>query len=164
MTRNKILNGITITAISAILLAWAPSTAYGGFVEGGILDIKPGSCPNPVNLGSNGVIPVAILGSDTLDVNDIDLSSFPETWRPSFEDVATPFVGEFIDRDSCTEAGPDGLLDLTLKIPASAFLILCVLDDQNVALIGTDFTLLDGTAFLEFDVVSILKKNNNNRA
>jgi len=31
MTRNKILNAITITAISAILLAWAPSTAYAGF-------------------------------------------------------------------------------------------------------------------------------------
>ncbi len=160
MTRNKILNAITITAISAILLAWAPSTAYAGLTSP-TLDIKPGSCPNPVNLGSNGVIPVAIVGNENFDVNDIDLSSFPETWRPKIVDVATPFVGEFIDRDSCTEAGPDGLLDLTLKIPASSFLVLCVLDDKSIALIGTDFTLEDGTEFFVFDVVSILKKNNN---
>ena len=26
------------------------------------VDIKPGSCPNPLNLKSNGVLPVAILG------------------------------------------------------------------------------------------------------
>ena len=25
------------------------------------IDIKPGSCPNPVNTGSNGVIPVGLL-------------------------------------------------------------------------------------------------------
>jgi hypothetical protein len=36
------------------------------------IDIKPGGHPNMVNPMSRGVIPVAILGSDTLDVFDID--------------------------------------------------------------------------------------------
>ncbi|NIN69480.1 MAG: hypothetical protein GTO63_33310, partial [Anaerolineae bacterium] len=36
------------------------------------LDIKPGSCPNPLNTRSNAVLPVAILGTDVFDVNDID--------------------------------------------------------------------------------------------
>jgi hypothetical protein len=36
------------------------------------LDIKPGGYPNSINPVSRGVIPVAILGSDTFDVADVD--------------------------------------------------------------------------------------------
>ena len=160
MTRNKILNGITITAISAILLAWAPSTAYGGiFFEPGILDIKPGSCPNPINLRSNGVVPVAILGSATLDVNDIVLSPNQETWKPRIEDVGSPFQGEFIDKFSCIEGSPDGFDDLTLKIPVSALQGLCPFGDGTTVLLGTTITLEDGTSGDFFDVITTIQKN-----
>ena len=36
------------------------------------IDIKPGSYPNCVNNNGNGVIPVAVFGSASLDVNDIN--------------------------------------------------------------------------------------------
>lgn len=39
------------------------------------VDIKPGSDPNTVNLGSAGVVPVAILGSATFDATMIDPES-----------------------------------------------------------------------------------------
>jgi len=39
------------------------------------IDIKPGSDPNAINPASKGVIAVAILGSDTLDVADVDVST-----------------------------------------------------------------------------------------
>lgn len=39
------------------------------------IDVKPGSDPNCININGNGVIPVAILGSETLDVSTIDESS-----------------------------------------------------------------------------------------
>jgi hypothetical protein len=39
------------------------------------IDIKPGSDVNPINPRSRGVIPVAILGSDTFDVADVDAST-----------------------------------------------------------------------------------------
>ena len=39
------------------------------------IDIKPGSDDNPINLKSNGVIPVAILGSDHLDMGQVDVST-----------------------------------------------------------------------------------------
>ena len=39
------------------------------------IDIKPGSDPNSINTRSNGVIPVAILGSANFDVNDVDVTS-----------------------------------------------------------------------------------------
>jgi hypothetical protein len=87
-----------------------------------VLDVKPGSCPNPFKVGQRGVTPVAILGSDTFDVSTIK----PETvalegcpaLRWSYEDVATPFDGEFgdpLDENACTTAGADGYFDLTLK-------------------------------------------------
>ena len=39
---------------------------------GGQLDIKPGSFPNSIKLTNNGVIPVALLGSASFDVTDVD--------------------------------------------------------------------------------------------
>jgi hypothetical protein len=40
-----------------------------------ILDIKPSSDVNPINLHSRGVIPVAVLGSDTFDVRDMNVTT-----------------------------------------------------------------------------------------
>ena len=39
------------------------------------IDIKPGSFPNSINLNDQGLLPVAILGSATLDVTTIDPAS-----------------------------------------------------------------------------------------
>ena len=36
------------------------------------IDIKPGSDPNPINPGSNGLIPVAILSSEDFDATTVD--------------------------------------------------------------------------------------------
>ena len=86
------------------------------------VDIKPTSCPNPINTKSNGVTPVAILGTLDFDVTQIDpvtvtlAGASPLRW--DWEDVATPFEPytgkEDCDLD-CNTLGPDGYLDLTLK-------------------------------------------------
>ncbi|UCG94322.1 MAG: hypothetical protein JSW13_00710 [Candidatus Aerophobus sp.] len=86
------------------------------------IDIKPGSCPNPLNLGSKGVLPVAVLGTEDFDVTDIDPTTIQLTregvqggvppLRWSYEDVATPFEGELCD---CHDLDGDGYIDLTLK-------------------------------------------------
>ncbi|MHC4159973.1 MAG: hypothetical protein ACYSSO_12935 [Planctomycetota bacterium] len=81
------------------------------------VDIKPGSCPNPVNVESNGVLPVAILGSEGLDVNTIDIASVRlvgvPPLRSSYEDVTAPVLDA--NDCNCITDGPDGYLDLTLK-------------------------------------------------
>jgi formylglycine-generating enzyme required for sulfatase activity len=86
------------------------------------VDIKPGSCPNPVNTKSSGVLPVAILGSNNLDVTMIDPASIRlagvEPLRSGYEDVAAPAPD--ITDCNCIETGPDGLLDLTLKFATQA--------------------------------------------
>ncbi len=82
-------------------------------------DIKPGSCPNPLNTkirNGHAVLPAAILGTANFDVTDIDVSTLllegVPPIRSNLEDVSRPFDGE---ECGCTSAGPDGYVDLTLK-------------------------------------------------
>ena len=39
------------------------------------IDIKPGSYPNPINLKSKGVVPVAVLATDDLDVETVEVDT-----------------------------------------------------------------------------------------
>jgi len=39
------------------------------------IDIKPGSCPNSINLGSKGVVPVAVLTTEVFDASTVDPST-----------------------------------------------------------------------------------------
>jgi hypothetical protein len=88
------------------------------------LDIHPTSCPNPVKITGNGVIPAAILGTANFDVTEIDPSSI-QLWGPhcdggpvlpiqhDLEDVATPYTGGL--DCGCNTLGADGYVDLALK-------------------------------------------------
>ena len=60
------------------------------------IDIKPGSDPNSINPSLEGDLPVAILGSDIFDVEDVDVTTlafgpggapFDHSQGPHFEDV-----------------------------------------------------------------------------
>ena len=96
---------------------WVGSDAPVGICTPVEVDIKPGSCPNPLNLASRGILPAAILGSEDFDVNTIDPASiFLEgvpAIRSSYEDIAAPVVDG--NECECTTVGPDSYLDLTLK-------------------------------------------------
>jgi hypothetical protein len=86
------------------------------------IDVKPQSWPNPLQLKERGVLPVAICGTEDFDVTTIDpetveltleglgIGVHPLRW--SYEDVATPYMGEPWGGH---DLGPDGYLDLTLK-------------------------------------------------
>lgn len=81
------------------------------------VDIRPGSCPNPLNLSSRGVLPVAILGSEDLDVNTIDVASIRlegiAPIRSHYEDVGAPVADA--NECNCSTEKPDGYTDLNLK-------------------------------------------------
>ena len=98
------------------------------------IDIKPQSCPNPLNVKSQGVLPVAILGTVDFDVNDIDPTSVElegvSCIKWAIEDVTTPYIPMVIlDCLDCSTAGTDGILDLILHFNTQE--IIYALDNQT---------------------------------
>src|SRR5262245_7399428 len=141
------------------------------------LDIKPGACPNPCNRNSHGVLPVALLGSDALDVSQVDLSTLalsradgtgsgvaplagPPGPNSVIEDVGTPLTGEPCD---CHVLGGDGVLDLSMKFRTEDVVDLLELgglpDGTSVELALNGF-LLDGTAFHASDCIQLVTPGN----
>jgi hypothetical protein len=131
------------------------------------VDVKPGSCPNPLVAKAKGVLPVAILGTEDLDVTQIAPDSVllagvaPLRW--DLEDVATPFepfTGR-VDRDDCTILSEDGYLDLTLKFKAQEILAaLGDVSDRQVLALQLTGNLKDdlgGTPFIGEDVLLIME-------
>ncbi|MCK5606888.1 hypothetical protein KAR91_33610, partial [Candidatus Pacearchaeota archaeon] len=131
------------------------------------LDIKPGSCPNPINPKSKGKLPVAILGTAEFDVLDIDVSSLllegVAPIRSSIEDVSAPV--DTGDECDCTEEGPDSYDDLTLKFSTQEIVAaigpVSPGDEKVFTITGT---LLDGTPFEASDCVVVVggKKDRKN--
>ena len=126
------------------------------------LDIKPTSCPNPLNVKSQGVLPAAILGTAAFDVADVDASSVllegvaPMMWN--LGDVATP-VGAGADPCECNEEGEDGFTDLTLKFRTQEIVAaLGAVSDGDEVEITLTASLMDGTPFTASDCVWILDK------
>ena len=71
---KKLLYLIVVIVILGLLL---PAVAMGSEGVRVSIDIKPGSCPNSINLKSKGVVPVAVLTTDYFDAANVD----PETVR-----------------------------------------------------------------------------------
>jgi WD40 repeat protein len=135
------------------------------------VDIKPGSCPNPINVKSTkkknkGVLPVAILGTEDFDVRDIDpetilLAGVVEPLRWKLADVATPYDDGTMQGDcfDCTKKGPDGFLDLTLKFKNRDIVTaIGSVSNGDCLLLELTGALLDGTVIYGDDVVRIIKK------
>jgi hypothetical protein len=157
---------------SSLEMEWIYSHVEVGF------DIKPRSCPNPFNIKwlenidqgnenehalpkKGGVMPAAIVGSESFNVTEIDVSTLflegVEPLRSSYEDVARPALGN--EECDCTTGGPDEIMDLTLKFSgqeiASTF---GPVEDGDVLVLTITGLLLDGTPFEASDCVTILNK------
>jgi hypothetical protein len=124
------------------------------------IDIKPGSCPNPLNTKSKGVLPVAICGTDTFDVMDIDpetvqlIGVSPLRWK--LEDVATPFTGDLCD---CHDLNGDGYMDLTLKFKTQEIVsAFCGYNDGDYITLTLTGNLMTGEPFEGQDCVWIIDK------
>jgi hypothetical protein len=136
------------------------------------LDIKPGSCPNAFNAKlfefagdeqsmKGGVLPVAVLGSETFDVGDVDLASVrlegvaPLTrGGPKIVDVAAPAMGS--GDCICATNGPDGYPDIMMRFRSqdiAAAIAPGYEGDRELILSGY---YLDGVPFEATDCIRIV--------
>jgi len=148
----------TVFTVSAILLAVTFVMAEQMEVH---VDIKPQSCPNPLNVHSKGILPAAILGTEVFDVNTVDTTSIMLAGvapvRCSTEDVATPVAEPGDCR--CTDAGPDGFTDLVLKFNTQEIAAaLGSVNDGDQVVLSLTGMLTDGTAISGSDCVVVIKK------
>ena len=139
-------------------------------------DIKPGSCPNRLDVESTRVLPAAVLGSKALDVSKIDPQTLrlmvgqrpkkgiaPLKW--AVQDVATPYkpyLGK-VNSSDCSDSGPDGYNDLTVrfKLDAVADYLLALKDGTVIVLTitGKMKPEFGGAAFTGEDVALIVNKS-----
>jgi hypothetical protein len=147
-------------------------------------DIKPTSCPNPLNIKPyredealakitgigpvdglddrrppEGVLPVAILGSMDFDVRDINPGSLRINdvgWeRYEYEDVAEPAY-DVDDYCGCTKDGPDRFTDLTMKFKSKLIIpTLGLVENGDIVQILITGMLSDGTPLFGGDCVVI---------
>ncbi|MFO7966353.1 MAG: thrombospondin type 3 repeat-containing protein [Archaeoglobaceae archaeon] len=131
------------------------------------VDVKPGSCPNPLNLKKKGDIPVAITGNQNFNVTSINVSTIQLTRdgidegvvpiRYSYEDEATPYPGELC---GCNNLTSDEYTDLLLKFDAQEVIKTLELGDSTDALeLTISANLTDGTPVNGKDCMWILEKD-----
>ena len=113
-----------------------------------IVDIKRDDFPNSVNLKSKGFLPVAILGTNEFDVNEVDIATLlfgdPNSGTP-----LSPV------RSALEDVSDDGLEDLSLKFSVADLVESGALGLDTIEGLLTG-ELLDGTPFEGMDSIRIV--------
>lgn len=111
------------------------------------VDIKPGSYPNSINLGSNGLIPVAILSSQDFDATNVN----PSTVMLAGAGVEVRGMNsKYMAHEE--DVNGDGLVDLVVQI-GTTNLNPSLLQDGYVILVGETF---DNVSFEGEDEINIV--------
>lgn len=143
-------------------LTWRPEILIDGYMfrhDGKIdlncpreadIDIHPTSCPNPFNPNTNGLLPVAILGTDSFDITNIEMGTILLEGIPPFKvaigDVSQPVPNQE-DVCDCSTLGPDGYDDLLLKFKVQDLLAVLgpIQDGDELVLTLTGNYIINGS-------------------
>jgi hypothetical protein len=145
--RNKIrlVFAVILAAILAspgIRPAFAQEEPHHLYV---LVDIKPGSYPNPINLGSRGTVPVALLGDAGFDVACVDTATVKFGQMHESDSGAAP------QRFASEDVNGDGFMDIVFHFRVMETGLL--LTDREACLHGM---LQDGTHFCGHDTIVII--------
>jgi hypothetical protein len=110
------------------------------------IDIRPGTTPNPINLGSNGAVPVAILSDAGFDATTVDPTTV------SLASAQVRLRGNGTPMASVSDVDGDGLDDLVVQVSTNALTLTA--SDTTATLQGTT---RDGLHIEGVDSVRIVK-------
>ena len=110
------------------------------------IDIKPGGFPNSINPQNRGVVPVAILGSDSFDVADVDVTTL--SFGPGGAAPAHNLTDSFTHNDHMQDVNLDGYMDLVCHFRTGQTGIS--FGDETATLTGET---ISGQAFEGFDSI-----------
>ncbi|HEY95455.1 MAG TPA: hypothetical protein G4O15_11025 [Dehalococcoidia bacterium] len=153
--KKKIL--IIFLIVLIIFAATLSSASANGEV---CVDIKPGSDPNPVNVKSKGVLPIAILGDESFDITAID---------PSTVQLASPLHDDVVAdplRWSYEDTNGDGYTDLLLRYKTQVLIPFTVTtvahgDEMELQIVGELKAEFGGIPIVGSDVIIVLNKMYN---
>lgn len=146
----SIIDTATNTVLDTFAVAPLPSS-FGQFIGPATIairvaiDIKPGSFPNSINLGSGGTVPVAIFSTTTFDATTVELTTVTLASAP------IRLTGKGTPMASFQDVNGDGLLDLVVHVSTEA-LQLSETDVEAVLEGGTS----GGTAIRGVDSVRVV--------
>lgn len=133
---------VKITVLTSSASAW--NFGMRAFTRVAI-DIKPGSFPNSINLGSAGTVPVAIFSTPTFNAVTVDPMTVTLASAPvDLKGKGTPMA-------SFEDINGDGLLDLVVHVSTTALQLRET--DTEAILKGKTF---DGTAIRGTDSVRVV--------
>jgi hypothetical protein len=114
-----------------------------------IIDIKPGSDTNSINISSSGVIPVAIISTKDFDAATVEPSTV------SLAGASVKMVGKS-DKYSCDQedVNNDGLMDLVCHVYTAQFMIE---SGQSTAVL--EAKTFDGTNLRGEDIINVVPDN-----
>lgn len=111
------------------------------------IDIKPGSYPNSINLGSNGNVPVAIFSTADFDATTVD----PLTITLAGATVRIKGKGD--PQVNFDDVDGDGLMDIVVHVDTRTFVLSAT--DTEAILTGETF---DGVKFEGVDTIRIVNE------
>ena len=147
-TVNKVI-WANVTEDEASRLVGTPFTAGGEPIIQAMIDIKPGTFPNVINSKNKGMIPVVVLGSQTLDVKAIDPATIK--FGPTGNEAPVNILPKGKFQYSLEDVNKDGYTDIVFhfKTQATGFRV----GDTAGIITGK---LYSGTSIEGSDSVSII--------
>jgi N-acetylneuraminic acid mutarotase len=124
------------------------------------IDVKPGSCPNPLTTLDRGVVSVAVVGTNAFNPTQIHPSTVrleglaPVHW--AIEDATsphTPYLGKTNCND-CIKGKKDRMMDMVFKFDAQALVnALRPITNGECRVVRLVGQLTDGSAFVGEDLM-----------